>query len=112
MTMMKMSDQGLALLIEREAKRNEAYLDSVGVPTIGVGHTGPEVHLGLVWTDQQVRTAFAHDLERFERAVNAAVTVPLEQFQFDALVSFSFNCGERALAHGGTAAGRPASCGR
>ncbi len=51
---MKTSDQGLAILIDREAKKNKAYKDTVGVWTIGVGHTGTEVHEGLEWTDQQV----------------------------------------------------------
>lgn len=94
---MKTSAQGLDLLTQREGKRNDAYLDSVGVWTIGVGHTGPEVHSGLHWTDQQVEDALAKDVHRFEDAVNFAVTVPLNQHQFDALVSFSFNVGEQAL---------------
>jgi lysozyme len=103
--MMKMSDQGLKILIDREDKRNKAYQDTKDIWTIGVGHTGPEVVKGLVWTDQQVMAAFGKDIERFENAVNGAVTVPLEQHQFDALVSFSFNCGVRALAHGGNGGG-------
>lgn len=97
---MKTSDQGIDLLIAREGLRTEAYLDSRGIPTIGVGHTGPEVHMGLVWTKEKCREVFVQDLERFEQAVNECVKLPLEQFEFDALVSFSFNCGERALAHG------------
>lgn len=94
---MKMSKQGLDLLIEREGSRNTAYLDSVGVPTIGVGHTGPGVHLGLTWTDEQVADALASDLDRFESSVSDHVTVPLEQYQFDALVSFAFNVGVGAF---------------
>lgn len=95
---MNISDKGLSLLIEREGKRNRAYLDSVGVWTIGVGHTGPEVHEGLVWTDAQVADALKHDVTRFERAVINAVKVPMVQYQFDALVSFAFNVGEGAMA--------------
>lgn len=94
---MKISDAGLHLLIEREAKRNNAYLDSVGVPTIGVGHTGPEVHLGLTWTDDQVMAALRRDLDRFECAINESVHVEIDQYQFDALVSFAFNVGEGAF---------------
>ena len=97
---MQTSEQGLTLLIEREALRNKAYQDTVGVWTIGVGHTGPEVQEGLVWSDEKCRKVFAQDIKRFELAVAACVTVELKQHQFDALVSFSFNCGERALAHG------------
>lgn len=94
---MKTSDQGLDLLTQREGKRNDAYLDSVGVPTIGVGHTGPEVHLGLHWTDEQVEEALTKDVERFENAVNNGVRVDLPQYSFDALVSFSFNVGVSAF---------------
>lgn len=94
---MKTSTQGLTILIEREGSENKAYRDSVGVLTIGVGHTGPEVHEGLVWTDEQVRQAFAKDIERFEKAVNDAVQIELDQYQFDALVSFAFNVGVGAF---------------
>jgi len=93
---MKTSQQGLDLLIAREGKRNDAYLDSVGVWTIGVGHTGPEVHAGLHWTDDQVADALRADLDRFEAAVNTA-TAALTQHQFDALVSFAFNVGVGAF---------------
>lgn len=94
---MKLSKQGIDLLIEREGSKNNAYRDSVGVWTIGVGHTGPEVHEGLVWTDEQVRDAFAHDIARFEEGVNNSVDVVLDQHQFDALVSFAFNVGVGAF---------------
>lgn len=94
---MKISEQGLELLIAREGKRNKAYLDSVGVWTIGVGHTGPEVHAGLVWSDAEVEAALRADLDRFEDAVNDNTTVGLEQHQFDALVSFAFNVGVGAF---------------
>lgn len=95
---MEISDKGLSLLIEREGKRNAAYKDTVGVWTIGVGHTGPEVHEGLVWTDEQVADALKKDIHRFEICVDMAVKVPLVQHQFDALVSFAFNVGQGAFS--------------
>jgi len=104
---MKISQQGIDLLIEREALRTRAYRDSKGIWTIGIGHIGPEVHEGLVWTEEKCREVFARDIERFEKAVNDCVKVPLEQYQFDALVSFAFNCGENALPRG--ANGYPSS---
>ena len=42
--------------------------------------------------------AFAEDMEGFEKAVRRLVTVPLTAHQFDALVSFTYNCGEGNLA--------------
>jgi lysozyme len=94
---MKTSSKGLEILAIREGRRQRAYLDTKGIPTIGVGHTGPEVYMGLVWTQQQIDDAFADDIKWAEDAVNKYVTVPLTQNQFDALVSFVFNIGELAF---------------
>lgn len=105
---MKMSKQGLDLLIEREGIRYDAYLDTEGVWTIGVGHTGPEVVQGLHWTAEQVEDAFEKDVIKFEDSVNACVKVDLRQNEFDALVSFAHNCGVNALPHGG-GGGQPSS---
>lgn len=91
---MKLSEKGKMILIDREGRRKKAYKDSKGIWTIGVGHTGPHVCEGLAWTDQQIEDAFADDVEWAEDAVNGYVNVPLEQHQFDALVSWVFNIGE------------------
>ena len=90
---MKLSQQGVDLLIAREGKRNTVYLDTEGYPTVGVGHMDPSLRVGDVWTDEQVEEAFKIDVERFENAINENVTVGLEQHQFDALVSWLFNVG-------------------
>jgi len=94
---MILSDVGLKKLEVREGKRHRAYLDTKGIPTIGVGHTGPEVYLGLVWTDQQIEDALRDDVAECENAINKYVYVPLTQNQFDALVSFTFNVGIMAF---------------
>lgn len=94
---MKVSDVGVACLIVREGKRNKAYKDSKGILTIGVGHTGPEVVEGLVWTDGQVAAALKDDLDEAEQALSKYVFVPLTQNQFDALASFIFNVGVNAF---------------
>lgn len=90
---MKLSEEGRKALIIREGSRRKAYLDTKGIPTIGVGHTGPEVRLGLVWTDNQVENAFIEDVKWAEAAVNAIQPAVPKQQQFDALVSFVFNVG-------------------
>lgn len=77
-----------------------AYMDPVGVPTIGWGHTnhhGRKFKMGDVWTQAECDDEFRSDMIRFEKAVKELVKVPLKQWQFDALVSFSFNVGEGAL---------------
>lgn len=93
---MKISETGIALIKRFEGCKLNAYLCPAGVWTIGYGHTG-EVKQGMVWTQQQADDALARDLQSFESAVSACVTVPITQSQFDALVSFAFNCGVGAL---------------
>lgn len=95
---MNTSDQGLQLICEREGKRNEAYLDTRGIVTIGVGHVSPAVKMGDVWTDQQVMDALRADLRWCEAAINDGDPI-LEQYEFDALVSFTFNVGPHAYAN-------------
>ena len=95
---MNTSDNGLQLLMLREGKRYKAYLDSKGIPTIGVGHTGPEVKMGLVWTNQQVVDTLRRDVSTAESCINSNVKVELTQNQFDALVSFVFNVGVGAFS--------------
>lgn len=95
---MKISDEGTAHLKNEEGCRLRAYQDTVGVWTIGYGHTGPDVYPGLVWTQDQAEKALARRLEtEFGAAVNSGVKVPLKQYQFDALVSFSYNVGVSAF---------------
>ncbi|HZP77520.1 MAG TPA: lysozyme [Pseudolabrys sp.] len=81
----------------REGVRLKAYRDSVGVLTIGVGHTSsagpPEVTPGLTITQAECDEIFALDLVKYETAVNSAVKVPLSQNQFDACVSLCYNIG-------------------
>jgi lysozyme len=96
---MKTSTKGLDLLTEREDVRKNAYLDVKGIPTIGIGHTGPEVRLGLSWTDDDVRMALEKDVKRCEDTINLYCVNKLTQDQFDALVSFIFNVGVNAFIH-------------
>ena len=92
---MKLSDNGAKVLILREGLKLKAYRDTKGILTIGVGHTGPEVTEGLVWTKEKAHEVFKQDVAWAEDAVNL-VKAPLTQNQFDALVSFVFNIGAGA----------------
>jgi lysozyme len=95
---MKMSEEGLDKLEDYEGIRFVAYLDTGGVWTIGVGHTGPEVVKGLRASAEQIREWLRVDVEEAEEIVERLVKVPLNQNQFDALVSFVFNIGEGQFA--------------
>lgn len=90
---MKISKKGLDLIKQFEGLELKAYKDSVGVVTIGYGSTGPHVSMGMVINQEQAESLLKQDVSRFEKGVSEIVKVPLNQNQFDALVSFSFNLG-------------------
>lgn len=95
---MQLSAAGIEALRGYESCRLTAYRDSGGVWTIGWGHTGPDVHEGLTWTQDQADAAFVRDTAWAQAAVRNDVAVPLTQPQFDALVSLVFNIGAGAFA--------------
>nr|WP_199065153.1 lysozyme [Chromobacterium sp. ASV5] len=90
---MKTSQNGIALIQKFEGLRLIAYQDVVGVWTIGYGHTGPDVRAGMIITQTQADQLLQQDLTKFEAGVSRLVNVSLQQNQFDALVSFSYNLG-------------------
>lgn len=94
---MKISQEGLDAIVKREGSRKASYLDTKGIWTIGVGHTGPEVHSGLMWTIQQIEDALREDIKEAEDCINEVVKASLKQNQFDALCSFIFNVGVAAF---------------
>lgn len=78
------------------------YRDSVGVPTVGFGHTGPEVKVGMKITPQQAlkylyadATIAANCVRRIfeEWKQSKAPGYKVKQQEFDALVSLVFNSG-------------------
>jgi lysozyme len=94
---MKTSNAGVELIARFEGVRLKAYDDGVGVWTIGYGHTGQDVHPGLTITMKRARELLRQDLSGAEKAVNQTVKRPLNQSQFDALVSLVFNTGPLPL---------------
>ena len=97
---MRTSPAGVELIKDFEGLELKAYPDpgTGGDPwTIGYGHTGPEVQPGLVINIEQAGALLKEDLVKFEEAVNRLITVELNQYEFDALVSFAYNCGWFAL---------------
>jgi lysozyme len=110
---MKTSQTGLNLIEQFEGLILGAYDDATdrivpaggtarGTLTIGYGHTSaagaPRVYVGQRITKAQANSILASDLAKVEAWVNKVVKVPINQNQFDALVSFTFNCGNGALA--------------
>ena len=91
------SDAARDLIAAFEGRRHQAYPDPAtgGAPwTIGIGHTGPEVHKGLTWDDARIDAALDADLRHFDEGVAMLIgAAPTAQNEFDALVSFAFNLG-------------------
>ena len=101
---MRTSAAGRKAIEQREGVRLNAYLDSVGVWTIGVGHAAtsgvePIPRNGMKITVQQADDLLSIDLARYEEAINQSVKVPLTQNQFDACLSLCFNIGQRGFMH-------------
>ena len=98
---MSVSNKGVDLICEFEGKRLVAYDDGVGVWTIGFGTikypNGVRVKKGDTCTLDQAKEYMRHDLIEFEHTVNSSVKVPLNQNQFDALVSLAYNIGSNAF---------------
>lgn len=95
--------EGLALIKEFEGYHKAqpdgscvAYLCPAGVPTIGWGCT-EGVKLGMRWTREEAEAGLLRELAKAQAAVVRLVTVPINQQQFDALVSFTYNVGIGAI---------------
>lgn len=92
------NDAGVALVREFEGCRLDAYRCPAGIPTIGYGATGPDIRMGMKWTQEEADERLAEDLARFAEGVERLVLVDLTDNQFAALVSFAYNVGLGALA--------------
>lgn len=93
---MQISDKGLSLIKHFEGCVLTAYRDSVGIWTIGYGHTGEDAEEGRCISQAKAEEILNADLARFEHGVED-MAFPCTQNQFDALVSFAFNLGLGAL---------------
>lgn len=87
---------GVNMIKSFEGLRLKAYQDAVGVWTIGYGTTRG-VRPGQEISEAQAEALLKSDLNRFERDVSQAVRVSINDNQFAALVSFTYNVGSGAL---------------
>lgn len=103
---MDISKRGIDLIVSFEGKKKLmadgkycAYLDTLAIPNIPTIYCGLTrgIKMGMVITEEQGEQMFRRELASYEDAVDSLVKVPLNQHQFDALVSFVYNCGPGAL---------------
>lgn len=95
------SEVGLNLIKEFESLELEAYLDPVGIPTIGFGTIkypdGVRVQLGDRISEEDAEYFLSEDVRKFEQSIRNYVKVELNQNEFDALVSWTYNLGAHNL---------------
>ncbi len=103
---MDISQRGIDLIVSFEGKHTdigdgkyEAYLDRLASPHVWTIYCGltKGVRAGMVVTKEEGDKLFHKELAVYEDAVERFIGVPLNQNQFDALVSFTYNCGSGAL---------------
>lgn len=91
---MKLGPAGEELIKKYEGFSLVGYLPTPGdVPTIGWGHTGPEVTIGLVISAAQAEEWFQKDTLWASQCVSSSLTQALNSHQFDSLCSLCFNIG-------------------
>ena len=93
---MIISTAGVDLLTHFEGLRLEAYQDSVGVWTIGYGHT-KGVTPSMKITESQANNLLKTELIEYQNYINEMVNISLDQCQFDALVCWVYNLGPTNL---------------
>lgn len=94
---MKTSQRGIDLIKQFEGLRLTAYKCPAGVYTIGYGHTRG-VKRGMKITEEEASAYLTADLRNSEKAVERYDSIyHWNQNEYDALVSFTFNCGATNL---------------
>lgn len=100
MAKMKVSEQGISIIKSFEGCRLTSYkaVSTEKYYTIGWGHYGADVKAGQIISQDEADALLISDLQRFVKYTNTyTVSLGLNQNQFDALVSFCYNCGPGTL---------------
>lgn len=99
---MQISNNGINLIKQFEGCKLKAYQDSVGVWTIGYGWTQPvdgvRIKPGMEINLPTAERLLKCGVVQYEQGVTQLLKSPVNQNQFDALVSFAYNLGLRSLS--------------
>ena len=95
--MLQLSKTGIELLKHFEGCELKAYQDSVGVWTIGYGHT-KGIYEGLEITQSEAEKMLQDELPEYEGYITDKVVPMLQQHEYDALVCWVYNLGPTNLS--------------
>lgn len=73
-----------------------AYLDNVGIPTVGCGHRilpADHINVGDTISLERARWFKKKAIQEVEHKLNSSIKVPLFHYEYDALASIVYNCG-------------------
>lgn len=79
----------------------KVYKDSRKLPTVGCGHLvtkADKLKVGKEISMDKAKELLKNDVTLAENAINAKVSVPLYQYEYDALVSIAFNAGAAGVS--------------
>ena len=99
---MTINAAGLALIKEFESFRADAYLDPVGIPTVGYGTTsaagvGITVRIPMRITEAQAQAYLAAALDKFAAHIRPLITAPINENEWAAFLSLAYNIGPGAF---------------
>lgn len=88
---------GLQLIKDQEGLRLSAYRCKSGKLTIGWGHTGSDVRVGMNITRDTAERLFAQDVQKHASELERFITINVTSNQWGALVSLAFNMGAQKI---------------
>ena len=95
---MKLDNRGYMMICEFEGFSAKPYLCPAKLATIGYGNTFYRDGKKVTMVDKEITKAEAFDMfkdiaDKFAKKVSACVKTPINQNQFNSLVSFAYNVG-------------------
>ena len=83
----------ISFVTSHEGTVNKPYDDVAGIKTVCVGHTGKDIVPGKTYTKEECDNLLKKDLSDHSVKMLQCIKVPVNQNQYDALLSFTFNVG-------------------